>query len=172
MVALHLAFAGVMVATGLVALAVSKEVPEKLELQAHYSVPHTATMRPAAVGSGGSSILHRASDGLFYIEGQANGQSVRFVVDTGATVVVLNRADAARLGITLDNLKVRGSIRTVKGLSDVHWATIDRLEVLGKPIENVSAAVVDAPLPASLMGHNVLMRLGTVTMQGDTLEIR
>lgn len=171
MVALHLAFAGVMVVTGLVALAVSKEIPEKLEVQAHYSVPHTATMRPAAVGSSGS-ILHRESDGLFYIEGQANGQSVRFVVDTGATVVVLNRADAARLGIALDNLKTRGSIRTVKGLSDVHWATIDRLEVLGKPIENVSAAVVDAPLPASLMGHNVLTQLGTVTMQGDTLEIR
>lgn len=171
MVALHLAFAGVMVATGLVALAVSKEAPEKPEVEARASVPHNATMRPAAAGSGGS-ILHRERDGLFYIEGQANGQSVRFVVDTGATVVVLNRADAARLGITRDKLKVRGSIRTVKGLSDVHWATIERLEVLGKPIENVSAAVVDASLPASLMGHNVLMQLGTVTMQGDTLEIR
>lgn len=171
MVALHLGFASVMVATGIVALAVSKNPPEQPVLQAPQLAPHAVAMRPATALSAGN-ILHRASDGLFYIEGRANGRSVRFIVDTGATVVVLNRADALKLGIALDGLKTGGNIRTVQGVSNARWATIENLEVLGKRIEKVSAAVVDGPLPASLMGHNVLMQLGTVTMQGDTLEIR
>ena len=127
----------------------------------------TAPVLPAVAGR----VIRRASDGLFYVDAEANGQSVRFVVDTGATVVVLNRADAAKLGVPYEGLESKGSMRTVGGSSAMRWARIERLEMAGKRIEKINAAVVEGGLPVSLMGQNALEQLGTVTLRGDTLTI-
>jgi aspartyl protease family protein len=116
-------------------------------------------------------VVRRHSDGLFYVEAQANGQVIRFVVDTGATVVVLNREDAEKLGMPFDSLVSKGSMRTVGGSSDMRWARIERLDMAGKRIEKIHAAVVDTGLPVSLMGQNALEQLGTVTLRGDTMTI-
>ncbi|RYD19717.1 MAG: TIGR02281 family clan AA aspartic protease, partial [Lysobacteraceae bacterium] len=85
-----------------------------LSLSAHAPAPHphgvipsarTAQIRAAAVTQ--HSLDHspalnrrfsRASDGLFYVVGRVNGVKVRFLLDTGATMVVLTPADAARVG--------------------------------------------------------------------------
>ncbi len=115
--------------------------------------------------------IRRHVDGLFYVQAEANGHSIRFVVDTGATVVVLNRDDAEKLGIPFDSLESRGSMRTVGGNSDMRWAKIDRLDMAGKRIEKINAAVVAGGLPVSLMGQNALEQLGTVTLRGDTMTI-
>lgn len=116
-------------------------------------------------------LIRRHVDGLFYVLAEANGQTIRFVVDTGATVVVLNREDAEKLGIGFDTLVSKGSMRTVGGSSDMRWAKIERLEMAGKRIEKINAAVVDKGLPVSLMGQNALEQLGTVTLRGDTMTI-
>lgn len=115
--------------------------------------------------------IRRAPDGLFYVEARANGQSIRFVVDTGATVVVLKRADAEKMGIAYDKLAGSDQIKTVAGPSAMRWATIEHLETAGKQLHGLNAAVVDQGLPVSLMGQNALSRLGSVTMSGDTLTI-
>lgn len=115
--------------------------------------------------------IRRHADGLFYVEAEANGQSIRFVVDTGATVVVLNREDAEKLGLPFDSLAGKGSIRTVGGSTDMRWAKIPRLDMAGKRIEQLNAAVIDKGLPVSLMGQNALEQLGTVTLRGDTMTI-
>ncbi len=113
----------------------------------------------------------RDLDATIEVEAKANGHSIRFVVDTGATVVVLNRADAAKLGLTYESLPGRAQMRTVNGSSAMRWARIERMEMAGKRIEQISAAVVDGALPVSLMGQNALQQLGTVTLSGDTLTI-
>ncbi|BAK66783.1 hypothetical protein SLG_21080 [Sphingobium sp. SYK-6] len=118
-----------------------------------------------------SQTIRRHKDGLFYVEGKANGHSIRFVVDTGATVVVLNRSDAAKLGIPYESLTSRSSMRTVGGASDMRWARIDQIDMAGKRIEKINAAVVEGGLPVSLMGQNALEKLGTVTLRGDTMTI-
>jgi aspartyl protease family protein len=115
--------------------------------------------------------IRRHTDGLFYVEAEANGHSIRFVVDTGATVVVLNRDDAEKLGVPFDSLASRGTMRTVNGSSDMRWAKIERLDMAGKRIEKINAAVVAGGLPVSLMGQNALEQLGTVTLRGDTMTI-
>ena len=59
---------------------------------------------PAAMVSrpDGSIELRRASDGHFHAEALVNGVPVRFLVDTGASELVLSVADAARVGIDSD----------------------------------------------------------------------
>lgn len=139
---------------------------------ANIAVTETRTEDAPTVAPLAGRVIRRHSDGLFYVEALAsNGQTIRFVVDTGATVVVLNREDAARLGMPFESLENKGSMRTVGGPSDMRWAKIDRLDMAGKRIEKISAAVVSSGLPVSLMGQNALEQLGTVTLRGDTMTI-
>jgi len=177
MARLHLEFGGLMAVTGFVALALSGPVAGEAMLAHAPADPsaHVAIMandmapqpRPAFT----ERTVRRHADGLFYVEAQANGQPIRFVVDTGATVVVLNREDAAKLGLSFESLRSGGSMRTAGGASAMRWARIERLEMAGKRIEQLHAAVVETGLPVSLMGQNALEQLGTVTLRGDTLTI-
>ena len=41
----------------------------------------------------------RQPNGHFYVDGTVNGQSVRFLIDTGATSVALTADDASRIGL-------------------------------------------------------------------------
>src|SRR5690349_13789877 len=54
--------------------------------------------------------LQRDANGHFYVHAKVNGQLVRFIVDTGATIVALNQEDAERVGIPVNpaNFQVVG----------------------------------------------------------------
>ncbi|MBU0557084.1 MAG: retroviral-like aspartic protease family protein [Alphaproteobacteria bacterium] len=175
MFGLHLEFGSIMAATASIAVALSTPFSDdrnhQKEAAAHIAVPESISADQSGITLPASTV-QRHSDGLFYVEAQANGHSIRFIVDTGATVVVLNRADAAKLGLAYESLPGRASMRTVSGSSDMRWAKIERMEMAGKQIEGISAAVIDGALPVSLMGQNALEQLGTVTLRGDTLTIQ
>lgn len=174
MVKFHIEFGGIMVLTGLAAFALSMPAAgeDMTRIMPAANIAITAVTAPASpLPALPGQTIRRHADGLFYVEAQANGHSIRFVVDTGATVVVLNKDDAEKLGIPFEGLASRGSMRTVGGSSDMRWAKIDRLDMAGKRIEKINAAVVAGGLPVSLMGQNALEQLGTVTLRGDTMTI-
>jgi aspartyl protease family protein len=116
--------------------------------------------------------VKRAPDGLFYVTAAVNGVPIRFVVDTGANVVVLTPADAAAAGVagTADTAE---SLRTAGGSAAMRWATIDRLTIGGHAIARPDAAIIaaDGP-PHSLLGQSVLSRLDSVTLRSDRLQLR
>jgi len=151
-------------------VATPQDIAETAAPVAHIAVaPADGVEAPAP--STDERVFRRQPDGLFYVEALANGQRIRFVVDTGASVIVLNREDAARLGVRYETLQSSASMRTVGGASAMRWAKIERLEMAGRRMEKLHAAVVEANLPVSLMGQNALEQLGTVTLRGDTLTI-
>jgi len=118
----------------------------------------------------GPSRYRRHADGLFYVHARVNGARIRFVIDTGASVTVLSRRDAARAGITAGS-QARGELRTAGGSAGMSWATIDRLSIDGRRFGTVRTALADADMPASLLGQDVLGQLGSLTLQGDVLTI-
>jgi aspartyl protease family protein len=140
--------------------------------------PVTAPPAPAAasasapVGNGlGALTLVRAADSHFYAEAQVNGTPVRFLVDTGSSNVVLTGEDARRAGIGAGDYSARavgagGEIRLMP-------ATVARLALGPIAADNVPAMVAEeSKLPVSLLGQSFLSRVGTVTIQGDTLVLR
>lgn len=126
----------------------------------------------AGAGSPAPLTLKRAPDGLFYVTAAVNGVPVRFVVDTGANVVVLTRADAAAAGVNGSPTGGR-ALRTAGGTAAMRWATIDRLTIGDRAIAGADAAIVgDNGLPHSLLGQSVLSRLDSVTLRGNRLQLR
>lgn len=116
--------------------------------------------------------LTKSHDGLFYVTAKVNGVPIRFVVDTGANVVVLTREDALAAGVE----KAAGpsrALQTAAGESAMHWAKIDHVAIGDHAVTSADAAIVtgNGP-PHSLLGQSVLSRLDSVTMRGNRLELR
>jgi len=120
-------------------------------------------------GSIGSRTIYRADDGLFYLTANVNGVPVRFLVDTGASVMVLRSADAEAIGAPAQTA-TRTRIDGVGGSSAMAWTHVKRISVGGRQIHDVRAAVARRGLSVSLLGQNLLSRLGKVKIEGDRLD--
>ncbi len=125
----------------------------------------------AAAVSGPWTTLTRQANGHFYARALVNGQSVDFIVDTGASAVALSEADARRIGIPLDpaNYSVIGSGASgeVRGQA----VTLDSVSLDGKRVEQVPGAVLEGS-EISLLGQAFLARMGHIEIAGDRMVIR
>lgn len=114
---------------------------------------------PAMGSSSQSATLTADAQGHFVVEGQINGGSVRFLVDTGATAVSLSSADANRLGI--DYRKGQpGLMGTANGAAVAYKVRLDSVRVGDIVIANVEAAVLEGnQMPFALLGMSFLNRM-------------
>src|SRR5688572_11047258 len=71
--------------------------------------PVPAPARAQALNAFGAIALDRAPDSHFYAEAEVNGVPVRFLVDTGATSVLLTAEDARRAGIGICDYTARAT---------------------------------------------------------------
>lgn len=121
--------------------------------------------------SAGEGVLafRRAPDGHFYVSAEVNGEPVRFMVDTGATNLVLSEDDARAVGIDTGQLQYIQPTYTANGL--VMSAPV-RLEsvTLGQETEfDVPASVSGGALGQSLLGMSYLERWRSVRIEDDRL---
>jgi aspartyl protease family protein len=122
--------------------------------------------------SNGSIELRRGSDGHFHIEALVNGVAVRFLVDTGASDLVLSLADAAHIGIDPADLAFVGRARTANGVVATAPVRLDRVEVAGFSDSGVPASVGGGELDVSLLGMSYLDRFATIEIAGDRMTLR
>ncbi|WP_114953534.1 retropepsin-like aspartic protease family protein [Sphingosinicella terrae] len=124
---------------------------------------------PRLTKAGEAHSLERDGDGHFYVQARVNGAPVRFIVDTGASLVALTPEDAQRAGIVAGIARLRA--RGAGGAIEVSPITIDRLE-LG-PLAGTSVdAVVAEDLPVSLLGQSFLSRLERLEIEDDRMTLR
>ena len=123
----------------------------------------------AAVASDGTVALRRAADGHFYANAEVNGTPVRFMVDTGASNLVLSRRDAGKAGIDLDRLSFIVPVYTANGRADAAQVRLRSLSFGGGTDTGVPAMVNGGATSVSLMGMDYLERFRSVRIEGDTL---
>jgi aspartyl protease family protein len=124
----------------------------------------------ASEGDAGKTV-DRAVDGMFYMNAVVNGQSIRFLIDTGASVVVLTPEDARLAGVE-GRTSASDKIQTAGGDSSASWATLDHVAVGGRKLRNVRAAVMKNGLGVSLLGQNALSEMGVITIDRNQLHIQ
>src|SRR5207253_7142090 len=112
-----------------------------------------------AAGGRAKATLSADPRGHFFVDGAVNGVPVRFVVDTGATLVSLPRQDAERLGIDYRSGR-RGTSRTANGPAPVYLVKLDSVTVGGIELHSVDALVHEGGgLDQALLGMSFLNRL-------------
>ena len=122
-------------------------------------------------GPGGRIEIPIGRDGHFHLTAEANGEKINFLIDTGATMMVLSRADTQRIGIDPDRLSYQGRASTANGVVRTAPVTIREFRV-GDIIDyDVSASVNDGDLSDSLLGMSYLRRFARVSFEGDLLVL-
>ncbi|HXF66794.1 MAG TPA: TIGR02281 family clan AA aspartic protease [Burkholderiales bacterium] len=112
----------------------------------------------SARGGGGTATLTADSRGHFITTGVVNGVSLRFMVDTGATSVVLSSADARRVGVNYLG-GARSFTQTANGVVPVYSVKLDTVRVGDITLHDVDAVVIEGErLPIALLGMSFLNR--------------
>lgn len=98
-------------------------------------------------------------NGHFWTQADVNGAPVRFLIDTGASMVALTLEDARRVGLDIDMLAYDTRVNTAAGAIDAARVTLSEI-VLGEVRQsNIHALIVRDGLTDSLLGMNFLQRL-------------
>lgn len=131
-----------------------------------------ATIRPTqALNTNGQIELPRAPDGHYYLTAEVNGAPIRFVVDTGATDIVLRQEDAKSAGIDIAGLAFVGQAMTANG--SVKTAPV-RLKLISiGPITDtkIRAWVNGGQMDTSLMGMSYLQRYSKIEITPGSLVL-
>lgn len=131
------------------------------------------TVRPQQVVFAEDSriVVPRSPNGHYYINADVNGTMVSFVLDTGATSVVLTKEDAVQAGLNVEDLNYYSRAMTANG--DVRTAPV-RLDniTLGTVTDtNVPAVVNEGKMSNSLMGMTYLQRWGKIQIANNELTL-
>jgi aspartyl protease family protein len=113
-----------------------------------------------------------ARDGHFHVEADVDGKTVDFILDTGASDVVLTPDDARRLGWDPETLDYSKSYGTANGTVRGAPIRLDEVRVGPIRLDDVAASVNEAPMDSSLLGMSFLKRLSAVEFQGSQLTLR
>jgi aspartyl protease family protein len=130
-------------------------------------IASTASVAPA----GNVTALDRAADGHFYATAEVNYAPIRFLVDTGASVVALSEADARRANIAFDPAAFTVIGRGAGGAVRGQPVTLDGVLLDGRRESGVPAVVI-AGADRSLIGQSLLRRYARVEIEGDRLTLR
>jgi aspartyl protease family protein len=113
----------------------------------------------------------KAADGHFWARADVDGADVRFLVDTGASVVMLTPADAERLGVDPKELRYTRPVATAAGDQRGAAVMLDHVAIAGARVDHVEAMVIPKGLPASLLGMSYLGRLSSFKATPQSLVL-
>ena len=136
------------------------EIEGKRSTLALGSYYRPAAESPGRSGIGSSVVISPDAQGHYWVTATINGAaSVRFLVDTGATMVSISADDARRAGIPY--LSGQKSLsQTASGIVQVYRVKLDTLKVGDITLYNVDAAVhAGGRLPIGLLGMSFLNRM-------------
>jgi aspartyl protease family protein len=160
---------------GIMALAVASALTTTWWLNHAGARGQAFAATPAAVHApahGAAARVLKAADGHYWADALIDGKAVRVMVDTGASVVVLTPADAARLGLRLKADDFSGSLITASGPVRAARVALETVAVAGTRVDRVEALVVERGLPHSLLGMSYLGRLSSFSATPTELTLR
>ena len=115
--------------------------------------------------------IPRGRNGHFHLTLSLNGTNVDFLVDTGASDVVLSKSDAVRIGLDLDDLAFLGTARTANGDVRTAYTIVDDVALGPVVFRNVGVSVNSGEMGGSLLGMSYLNRFSRIEIAGDRMRL-
>jgi aspartyl protease family protein len=123
--------------------------------------------------TGERALTYRASaSGHFVVEARVGDVPIRFLVDTGASHVMLSRADARRLGFDPAKLRYTQRFDTANGQIRAAPVTLEKVSLGPVTFDRVRAYVSDGDFAGSLLGLSLLRRFRSYEVRDGTLTLR
>lgn len=165
-------------AAAVLALLISRYLNPKLEASANAdavaNVSSVTVDENVPVNTGRrSATITAKDDGHYWTRALVNRKaSIEFMVDTGASVIALNQADARKMGLKPETLDYKWEIRTAGGKTMGASVIIESIKINQVHIKNVEAMVLRTDLDQSLLGMSFLRELYSYEVRGDRMIIR
>lgn len=133
---------------------------------------HPRLITPAQITHGDGVIeVPKDRRGQFNVVAKANGVNVEFLIDTGASNVVLSMEDAKSIGVDIESLTFLGSAQTANGEVRIAPTYIDTFNLGGVQDDGLKVYVTDGDLFGSLLGMDYLRRFEKIEIARDTLVL-
>lgn len=126
-----------------------------------------ATGEPVQVG--GTLRIPMAMDGHFWVDAAVNGQPVKFLVDSGATMTTIDQDTARRTGIAIDPLRTQ-VVRTGNGLIRVAAGRASNISIGDIERERVGLHITERA-EINVLGMNFLSSLSRWSVEGRWLVL-
>lgn len=120
----------------------------------------------------GELTLKADSHGHYVVSARVNGRPVRFLVDTGASHVVLSAGDAERLGLRVGERSFTELYNTPGGIVRAAPVVLDEVRIGDLVVRDVRASVSRLPMNVSLLGSSFLARLRGYEVSRGRMTLR
>ena len=130
--------------------------------------------QPELMASGGDreEIIPGGTSGQFITDVHINGTPIRFLIDTGATHIVLNSDDAGRLGLNGGHLRFNTAFKSANGTTYAAPVTLRDVRLGQLQLHDLDAYVNQGNLDISLLGTSFLRQLRSYEVVRNRLVLR
>ena len=111
-----------------------------------------------------------AIDGHFWVDGEVNGQKVKFLVDSGATMTTIDRAIAQAVGVEVSDSRDQ-IVRTGNGMIRVATGRAQSVQIATIARTDVGLHIADDD-DLNVLGMNFLSTLSSWSVQGRWLILK
>ena len=139
----------------------AKAVPSGQGVGSSAVKPAAYVASPPVQGEGAASemVLRANANGHFIVTAEVNGTPIRFVVDTGATDIMISADDAERAGFRPHQLNFTKKYQSANGIVRGAPVRLRSLRVGQIEMYDVEASVNEVDIGISLLGMGFLSRL-------------
>ena len=124
---------------------------------------------PEQVVEGGETRVEMSRDGHFWLRAEINGHPANFLVDTGATLTAISAETAAAAGLEEREGGLPVRMQTANGSVAADLTTIDELRFGNVAARGLDAIIAPGLGPTNVIGMNLLSRLASWRVEGDTM---
>ncbi len=128
-------------------------------------------MPSRAIESQGVLEIRQSKDNHFYLDILVNDKKIRFLIDTGASDIVLNTNDAVTAGLDLKRLNFNKIYNTANGQVRGASAKIGKMQIGKMVFRDISVSVNEGELDISLLGMTFLERFSSYKVDGNILYL-
>lgn len=133
--------------------------------------PEAADFEGEDAGYNREVAVRRAANGHFFLHAMVNGVQIDFLIDTGASDIVLTPDDAKRLRFNRSSLDYSLSYETANGSVRAAPVTLREFRVGQLELYDLDAAVNEAAMNVSLLGMSFLERLSGYRVEGQRMVL-
>ncbi len=149
---------------GLVFVLATYILPDNLpegqpQTQVDAPAEQVATASVQSANTGWSTQINVSRDGHFYVDAMVSSTPIRFLIDTGASMVALSQEDARRMHLRVDDASYTHSVMTAGGMRRAAKVDLANIRIDDNWFYNVEATIIDGNDDVSILGMSFLRQL-------------
>ena len=111
------------------------------------------------------------STGMYEVNGSINGFQVKFMVDTGATLISMNKHEAKRIGLNYKLEGIESLSETASGYARIYLLKLKEVRVGDIVLHDVQGAVHDGDFPTVILLGNSFLNRVNMNRDGSLLQL-